>query len=342
MTKNKKLKAVLGIIVFLLVLCLMYVVLKAVDDRQDDLDDYEEDSIDDAEIIFDNTIYELDHPVKSYLIMGTDGSGNENVKGEEYQGAMADFLMLMVVDEKTKKFGFLEINRDTIAEIPMMDHRGEVVEYRDMMLCTAHWYGGSKRMSCINTVNAVSTFLCDVPINGYLAIPMDHISDLNHILGGVTVTLEDDFTSEDPAMKQGETLTLTDDQAAIFLRGRMSVGDGENTSRMRRQKAYMEAAFEQIKQQNANDTKFVAKAYKQIMEYATSDIDMKVINKLAQNMESYESLGILQLKGESAKGQSLDDGLIHTEFYADPDSIKEAVFALYPLVDTGIKAEDEE
>lgn len=342
MIKNKKIRVILGIVVFLLVLLLMYIVLKAVDDRQEDFGDYEETTVEDAEIIFDNIIYELDHPVKSYLIMGTDGSGNENVKGEEYRGSMADFLMLMVVDDKAKKFGFLEINRDTMAEIPMMDHRGEVVEYRDMMLCTAHWYGGSKRMSCINTVDAVSTFLNDVPINGYLAIPMDHISDLNHILGGVTVTLEDDFTAEDPAMKEGETLTLTDEQAAIFLRGRMSVGDGENTSRMRRQKTYMEAAFEQIKQQNANDTKFVAKAYKQIMEYATSDIDMKVINKLAKNMEAYESLGILQLTGETVRGEALDDGLEHAEFIADSDSVKDAVFALYPLVDTGIKAEDEE
>lgn len=341
MTKNRKLKVVIGIIAFFAALLLIYIVLRAVDEREEVWGEDEEDSLDDAEIIFDNTIYVLDHPVKSYLIMGTDASGNEEAKGEEYQGAMADFLLLMVVDEQEKKYGFLEINRDTVAEIPMMDHRGEAIEYRDMHLCTAHWYGGSKRQSCINTVNAVSTFLCDVPINGYLAIPMDHISDLNHLLGGVTVTLEDDFTDVDSSMKVGETLTLTDEQAAIFLRSRMSVGDGENRSRMRRQKAYMEAAFEQIRQQNAGNAKFLAKAYDQVMEYATSDINMKVISRLSQHMDEYESLGILQIAGESTEGDTLQDGVIHAEFYADPDSIKEVVFKLYPLVDSGIKADDD-
>ena len=30
--------------------------------------------------------------MKNYLIMGTDASGNEDAKGEAYQGSMADFL----------------------------------------------------------------------------------------------------------------------------------------------------------------------------------------------------------------------------------------------------------
>lgn len=125
--------------------------------------------------------------------MGTDASGNEDAKGEAYQGSMADFLMLMMIDETDKKYGFMPLNRDTVTDIQMIDHNGDLMDYRKLYLCTAHWYGGSKRQSCINTADAVSDFLHGVPVNGYLAIPMDHISDLNHVLGGVTVTLEDDF-----------------------------------------------------------------------------------------------------------------------------------------------------
>ena len=167
--------------------------------------------------------------------------------------------MLMMIDETDKKYGFMPLNRDTVTDIQMIDHNGDLMDYRKLYLCTAHWYGGSKRQSCINTADAVSDFLHGVPVNGYLAIPMDHISDLNHVLGGVTVTLEDDFSKEDPAMTAGTTLTLTDEQAAIFLRGRMEVGDGENTSRMRRQKAYLQAAISQIQLQSSEDAKFMAK-----------------------------------------------------------------------------------
>lgn len=45
-------------------------------------------------------------------------------------------------------------------------------------------------------------------IDFYVAMNMDGISELNDLAGGVTVTLEDDFSSIDPAMTKGTTLTL--------------------------------------------------------------------------------------------------------------------------------------
>lgn len=347
MTRRKKLTVIAGCLAFVLLLGLMYIGLRALDHKdrvtggtEEYDDEYETDN--DAEVIFGNNIYVLQHSVKSYLVMGTDASGNENKTGEDYQGSMADFLMLMVIDETDKKYGFLELNRDTITEIPMMDQDGDVIEYEDMQLCTAHWYGGSKIQSCQNTVDTVSTFLHGAPVNGYLEIPIDHISDLNHILEGVEVTLEDDFSTQDPAMTQGATLTLTDEQAYIFLRSRMSVGDGENTSRMRRQRAYLLAALNKISSQNAGDAKFIAKAYKQIMEYATSDLSMNTITKLAKHLDEYENLGFIQISGESTIGTDrVGDGKEHTEFIADEDSVKDAVFTLFPLVDSGIKVDDE-
>ena len=63
---------------------------------------------------------------------------------------------------------------------------------------------------------------------------MDEIAQLNHVIGGATVTIEDDFSDVDSSLVQGETITLTDEQAYNFLSARMNVGDGENESRMRR------------------------------------------------------------------------------------------------------------
>ena len=45
-------------------------------------------------------------------------------------------------------------------------------------------------------------------IDFYVAMNMDGISELNDLAGGVTVTLEDDFSSIDPAMTKGTTLPL--------------------------------------------------------------------------------------------------------------------------------------
>ncbi len=68
---------------------------------------------------------------------------------------------------------------------------------------------------------------------------LDGISVLNDLAGGVTVTLEDDFSAADPAMTKGTTLTLQGEQAEIFVRRRMDIGEGTNEARMARQEEYL-------------------------------------------------------------------------------------------------------
>lgn len=75
---------------------------------------------------------------------------------------------------------------------------------------------------------------------------MEDIATLNDALGGVTVTLEEDFTQEDPSMIPGTTMTLTGNQAEIFVRYRATVADGTNANRMKRQRTYMTAVLEML------------------------------------------------------------------------------------------------
>lgn len=77
-----------------------------------------------------------------------------------------------------------------------------------------------------------------LPIDGYYALKMDAMPLLNHEVGGVTVTLEDDMTKLDPAMKKGATLTLTDRQAELLMQSRYVMDDDRNTQRMRRQQIF--------------------------------------------------------------------------------------------------------
>ena len=68
---------------------------------------------------------------------------------------------------------------------------------------------------------------------------LDGISALNDVAGGVTVTLEDDFSMIDPEMTQGRQITLVGDQAEIYVRSRMSMEVGTNEARMVRQQNYI-------------------------------------------------------------------------------------------------------
>ncbi|MGI5932305.1 MAG: LCP family protein [Eubacterium sp.] len=136
--------------------------------------------------------YTVDHPVKTYLFMGTDNSGAENELGEKYEGSMADFLLLVTVDEQKKTCGYIQLNRDTICKIHLLDQNGEGEATADIQLCIAHWYGGSKEMSAQNTERAVSDLLGGIDIDGYYTLPMSEISKLNDLVDIIKKKSSDD------------------------------------------------------------------------------------------------------------------------------------------------------
>lgn len=272
------------------------------------------------------------HPVQTYLFIGTDKSGNEDAEGEEYHGSMADALMLVVVDKEEKTYGILQLNRDTITEVPMLLQDGSANASAQMQLCTAHWYGKDKTASCDNTVETVSKMLGGLPIDGYYALKMDAMPLLNHEVGGVTVTLEDNMTKLDPAMKKGATLTLTDRQAELLMQSRYTMEDDRNTQRMRRQQIFLKAFMKKIKRQNEGDVNATVKLYDRLRPYATTDIKMNDLTALLNSMQGYTDKGIVTIDGKSKIGEKLHDGKKHWEFYMDEDSLETSMKQLYPLV----------
>ena len=88
---------------------------------------------------------------------------------------------------------------------------------------------------------AVGNLLEGIELSQFCSINMDAMPELNDLLGGVTVTMPDDYPDLDPAYVKGARITLTGRQAYDFVHDRMTVGDGTNLSRMKRQRAYMEA-----------------------------------------------------------------------------------------------------
>lgn len=293
----------------------------------------DEDELDDSfsYIKLYDTDYVYDHDIETYLVIGTDHSGNAEGEGDQYQGSMADFLAMLVLDKTAETYAVLQLNRDTITGVPMLYDDDSVAEIRDMQLCIAHWYGSSSEVSCENTVKTVSMMLGDLSIDGYYALPIDEIPKLNSVVGGVKVTVEDDFSSLDPSLKPGETVTLTDEQAIHFVQGRMSVGDGENTSRMRRQKQYVEAFAAQAKEQSQSDPQLAAEIYQEFDDIATTDISGKQVSKIANRLMKYKDLGVYEFDGVKTEGENLDDGIVHAMFYLDEASVVDVMTKLYGL-----------
>ena len=340
--KKKTMRAVIEIIIAVLVIIAVYFIIRGMDrhdvrirqaatenEMQRVWKEFQEKPV---SIKLHKKTWKFAHPVQTYLFIGTDKSGNEDAEGEEYHGSMADALMLVVVDKEEKTYGILQLNRDTITEVPMLLQDGSANASAQMQLCTAHWYGKDKAASCDNTVETVSKMLGGLPIDGYYALKMDAMPLLNHEVGGVTVTLEDDMTKLDPAMKKGATLTLTDRQAELLMQSRYAMDDDRNSQRMRAQQILLNAFMKKIKKQNAGDVNATVKLYDRLRPYATTDIKMNDLTALLKDMQGYTDKGIITIDGTSKIGEKLHDGKKHWEFYMDEDSLETSMKQLYPLV----------
>lgn len=261
--------------------------------------------------------------ITSFLLMGIDNEGSVQQYGN-YAGGQADTLLLVVVDKDNKEYTILQIDRDTMCAVELLNMDGKPTgDQAQMQIAMAHAVGTGVEDSCENTVRAVSRLLYDVPVEGYAALNMDAMALLNDIVGGVTVTIEDDFSGYDDTLKMGETITLDGQQAYHYLRGRMAVGDGVNTSRMRRQRTYMTEFLKKAQRQLANDKTMANTLYMQLEPYMVTDLSGSDVSTLLETSQYYSSRGIITPEGTVKRGGTF------VEFYADEAALKELVLVLY-------------
>ena len=288
----------------------------------------------------DNTVgfggsrYGFDHRLETFLFIGTDASGNADP--DDFRGPMADYLLLMVLDHTENTIAYLQIDRNTVTDVRELDWDGEEIASRKLQICTAHWYGRSPEMAAENTVYAVRRLLGGLgKIDGYFVMNFADIGRLNHAVGGVEVTVQDEMDQGDPALKKGETLTLSDSQAASFLRARMGVGDGTNAERMARQQQYMASFFRKVKEKTMENPKFGLELWNALRDGNVSNMNGNVFSRIAQKLLKGEDKGIRTIPGKTSLGLALQDGVKHEEFYADEDALLDVMGDLFSLVPIG-------
>ena len=272
------------------------------------------------ELTYNGDTYIQRTDLETYLLMGVDKSG-EAVSNESYEGGgQADVQMVLVVDDANKTWQVLQINRDTITQVPVLDVFGNVMAYSDMQIALAHYYGDGLARSCENTEDAVSILLNNQQIDGYLALNMDAVGTLTDLVGGVTLTVTSDFSSIDPTLVEGETVTLTGDKALTYVRSRYNVDDETNIARMARQRQFLTALEAKLQQQ---DAEFAARAYDALSDYMVTDIGSKTVSNVADKMKQYTQLDLLTIDGENVE----EDG--YWAYHLDENSRMQTILQLF-------------
>ena len=262
--------------------------------------------------------------LETYLFMGTDDTGKVK-KVTEYDGTgQCDVLIVLVIDRMANTYAILPIDRDTITAVQSLDEKGNVLATTDVQIALAHANGDGLEMSCENTVTAVSNLLHGQKIDGYISLNRDSIAKVNHMVGGVTVKIEDDFSDSDKSLKMGETVKLTDEQAMHFVHDRMNVGDGTNESRMRRQSAFMSGLKEIVKERSKEEETFALALFEGLEDYRVTNLTGNNISRISNAMMKDRDLGEFHIDGEN-----IIDDYGFNAFIVNQDSLNQVIRDLF-------------
>lgn len=269
---------------------------------------------------YEDTSYIIDPMIQTLMILGidtTDGLVDSESYNNEYQ---SDFISIVVIDNDNNQYSIMQINRDTMVEIPVLGVTGKIASSYTGQIALSYNYGNGLEDSCENTALTLSNYLLDIPIDNYISLSMGAVPIINDMVGGVTVTIEDDFSSIDDSLVMGETITLTGSQALTFVQGRYSVGDQTNANRMNRQQEYLAGLFEIFAD---DETSFSTSVLSEITDYMVTDSSVNTLSRILEKLEEYEFLGFVTLEGESSEV----DG--HMQFEVDETSLYETVLDLF-------------
>lgn len=263
--------------------------------------------------------YKYNSNMVNLLLLGIDSEE----KPDEYQGGcdQADVIVLAALNLKDNKMSLISLSRDIICEIEATDNDGNNAGLIQTQLALTYGYGDGQHESCEATRDAVSNIFYGLPIQGYAAYYMNGIVELNDAVGGVTVTIIEDY----PFSKQGQTkhwvegakITLNGKWAEYYIRARVEYGVDSNDLRMVRQKQYMLAlvnkAIDKVKENPAS----ILKIYDAVDDYVLTDLDIGEISYLATKAAGMDFSGEIQsLSGELILGK---DEL--AELHVDQDAL---------------------
>ena len=276
-------------------------------------------------VTVDGVTYNLRRDLKTILFLGVDNADAGDASLEEAEGDMivnngrADIIMLFIMDPVQKTAEMLSISRDTYIDLDVYKANGDFGYTVKKNLTMQYSYGNSDTRSCYLMKRKVSELLYGVPIIGTLALKMDGIQLLVEELGGITLTMPEDYTDIDPAYTAGAQITLDGPAAERFVRYRDTAVTGTAEQRLERDSWFMRTLFGQLKAKGG-----MASTMTRLMDRAEDHIQSDV------DAETLQLLADCTLADETCKLPGrVREGSFHDEFIVDEDALQGLVLELF-------------
>lgn len=274
----------------------------------------------------DGTTYYYRSDIINILCVGVDKEGEMN--GPDYSGAsrgQADAIFLLSLDTTQKEIRVIVVPRDSMVTLSVYDILGNYAGTMEGQIALQYAYGDGLLQSGELMRSRVSDILGGIPIHGYAAMDLECIGILNDAIGGVELTMDEDYTMLDEAFEKGATVRLMGEQAMHFVRNRDTEIPGSAYTRLTRQKQYLEAFEEQAKNAIREDATLPLTVLEQMKDYLVTDMSVSQMTYLASEVLDYEfsQENVYVLEGEiQMKGE-------HEAYYLNYDSVFQLKLKLF-------------
>lgn len=287
--------------------------------KKEDVVEQEEEKQTDDYITYEGQKYKYNHKLRNILFMGID-------KTEEFtdqsvgKGGQSDSLILLSMNREEKTTTLLEISRDAMTDIKTYDMNGKYLGTQHAQITLQYSFGDGKKRSCMLTKEAVSNLLYEIPIHSHIAMTIEGIKIVTDELGGVELTVPEDYTWINPQFEKGAVVNLKGDLAEQYVRSRDSDVIGSNKERMDRQSQFLGAFAGKIQEKSAQSSKWFLPLVPKLDPYMITDVPVDRLEELSKYTMKEK---IEVVPGEIRHGER------HDEFIVDNEELQKIIIKMF-------------
>ena len=287
-------------------------------------------------VAYEGKVYEYNENTINILLLGIDQSGR--LSGEtdlsDWSAGQADTIFLVSLNQGQKSVSIIGIPRNSMVSVDIYNEEKECIDTIYNQICLQYGYAGGGELGLMKMKDCVSELMYQLPIHGVCAISFNAISIMTDMLDGIEVTIPDDMTELNASYSQGARVTLTGKNVVNYLRYRNYNQLGSPTTRLTRQKDFMQAAISKGIAKLKSNPMFVSDVYRAIVPYMNTDITLDRAVYLGAEAIDYRITAdsFYQLTGEdkqvdfTTKTGNQD---FYDDYYLDDDALQKIIMEVF-------------
>ena len=260
-------------------------------------------------------VYRYNSNLTNILFLGIDTHDTLNRFTNPAYAGQADALYLLTLDRSTGEARILQINRNAMVDIDIYNPDGQIMLTQPGQICLQYAYGTGNTQSIWATKNTISEMLLDIPIESYFVMNIDGISELNDAVGGVRITMPQDYTVIDSSMRSGARVHIMGDMAERFVRYRNLDEFNSVSDRMSRQVLYITALLDNLCHRDGYGMYYVLEPY--LGDIVLTNLEPAGFQELYNY--NFTNCRVDQIPGEEVATDNWE------EFHVDIDALQQYV-----------------